>query len=76
MKAQIERIALDIDGTLLNSEGIIPKANCAAIRRVREKGARVVLVTGRAFPLAIGERAKRVAPSDDEAGVGLSSVSH
>jgi len=43
----IELIALDLDGTLLASDESISVANRRAIRRVLERGIRVVLVTGR-----------------------------
>ena len=40
-------IALDMDGTLLNEEKKISKANFDAIQNAREKGVKVVLATGR-----------------------------
>jgi len=52
MKAPIRLIALDLDGTLLNSEGVIPEANHRAISQARERGVKVVLATARAFPSA------------------------
>jgi hydroxymethylpyrimidine pyrophosphatase-like HAD family hydrolase len=53
----IRLIALDMDGTLLNSRGDVSEANRLALVRARECGARVALVTGRRFrdarPLAL-----------------------
>lgn len=40
-------VAFDLDGTLLNSQGQILAANKQAIQTVRDKGIKVVLVTGR-----------------------------
>lgn len=44
---EIKLIALDMDGTLLNSAGEVPDENRAAIREAEEKGIQVVLSTGR-----------------------------
>ncbi len=53
----IRLIALDLDGTLLNSRGEVSGGNRRAIARARERGVRVALVTGRRFrdarPLAL-----------------------
>ena len=49
----IKLIALDIDGTLINDEGIVPEANCLAIHQARERGIKAVLVTGRSFHSAV-----------------------
>jgi Cof subfamily protein (haloacid dehalogenase superfamily) len=52
----IRLLALDIDGTLLNSQFQISEVDMTALRRAREVGIEVVLVTGRrhdfAFPIA------------------------
>ncbi|GFP74709.1 sugar-phosphatase [Clostridium fungisolvens] len=40
-------LALDLDGTLLNNNGEISKANAKAIELAKEKGIKVVLATGR-----------------------------
>jgi len=45
-------LALDIDGTLLNSRGEISPRNRAAIAAAREAGVRIALVTGRRYPAA------------------------
>ena len=45
--SHIKLIALDLDGTLLNSEKKISPRNLAAIRAAQEKGVKVVLTTGR-----------------------------
>ncbi len=53
----IRLLALDLDGTLLNSRGEISERNLRAIAAAREAGVRVALVTGRRFrdarPLAL-----------------------
>jgi Cof subfamily protein (haloacid dehalogenase superfamily) len=45
----IKLLALDLDGTLLNSNGKIPEANKIAIKRAEEKGVLVTICTGRRF---------------------------
>jgi hydroxymethylpyrimidine pyrophosphatase-like HAD family hydrolase len=53
----IRLIALDLDGTLLDSRGRLSERNRSAIGAARSRGARVALVTGRRFrdarPLAL-----------------------
>jgi Cof subfamily protein (haloacid dehalogenase superfamily) len=53
----ISLLALDLDGTLLDSRGEISNRNRQALQTVREIGVRVALVTGRRFrdarPLAL-----------------------
>jgi Cof subfamily protein (haloacid dehalogenase superfamily) len=49
----IRLLAIDIDGTLLNSEFAISKADLAAIRRARDEGVEVVLGTGRRHTFAL-----------------------
>lgn len=44
---KIKLIAIDIDGTLLNSQKKLTQENKRAIRRAKEKGVRIVLCTGR-----------------------------
>jgi len=57
LRMPIRLIALDLDGTLLNSRGEITGRNRAAIDEARRRGVRVALVTGRRFrdarPLAL-----------------------
>jgi Cof subfamily protein (haloacid dehalogenase superfamily) len=48
----IRLIGIDIDGTLLDSEGSIPDANRDAIHDAAARGIHVALVTGRSFPFA------------------------
>ncbi len=48
----IRLIALDIDGTLLDSEGRIPQANRDAIARAIDAGVEVALATGRRYDFA------------------------
>jgi 5-amino-6-(5-phospho-D-ribitylamino)uracil phosphatase len=45
----IRLIALDLDGTLLDSRGELSERNRAAIAQARRQGVRVALVTGRRF---------------------------
>ena len=45
----IKLLALDLDGTTLNSRGEIPEANRAAIRAAEERGVLVTVATGRRF---------------------------
>jgi Cof subfamily protein (haloacid dehalogenase superfamily) len=45
----IKLLALDLDGTLLNSSGKIPEANKQAIRKAEEKRVLVTIATGRRF---------------------------
>ncbi len=45
-------IGIDVDGTLLDSEGRIPAANRDAIHEAVARGIHVALVTGRSFPFA------------------------
>lgn len=53
MKAPARLVAIDIDGTLLNSEFKIPPANAVALRQAREAGVEIVLVTGRRHTFAM-----------------------
>src|SRR5436309_15962001 len=45
----IRLLAVDIDGTLLNSRGQLPAANRDALVDVASRGIEVALVTGRSF---------------------------
>lgn len=45
----IKLLALDLDGTLLNSQGKIPAENKLAITKAEEKGVLVTICTGRRF---------------------------
>ena len=45
----IKLLALDLDGTLLNSRGEIPDANRTAIRAAEDRGVLVTIATGRRF---------------------------
>lgn len=49
LKKDIRLVALDMDGTLLNEDQEISKANQEAITKARENGVHVVLSTGRPF---------------------------
>lgn len=48
----VRLIAIDIDGTLLDSRWQVPEANRVAIAQAAERGIEVVLVTGRRFDFA------------------------
>src|SRR5262249_50328631 len=54
----IRLLAVDIDGTLLNSQFHIAEADLSALRRAHESGVEVILVTGRrhAFALPIAQQ--------------------
>lgn len=48
----IRLIGIDVDGTLLDSQGRMPEANCAAVHEAVARGIHVALVTGRSYPFA------------------------
>lgn len=48
-RCRYDLIAIDLDGTLLDSRGHISEASVAAIRRATEAGVRVSVCTGRGF---------------------------
>jgi Cof subfamily protein (haloacid dehalogenase superfamily) len=48
----IRLIGIDVDGTLLDSEGHLPDENVAAIEEAVTAGVHVALVTGRSYPWA------------------------
>jgi len=49
---QIKLIALDLDGTLLNSSLRLSEGNGEAVRRAQDRGVKIVLTTSRWFGLA------------------------
>ena len=49
----VRLIALDIDGTLLDSAWKVPEANRAAIAQATRRGIEVALVTGRRYDFAM-----------------------
>jgi Cof subfamily protein (haloacid dehalogenase superfamily) len=49
----IRLLALDIDGTILDSHGQVPEANRAAIARAIDAGVEVALATGRRYDFAL-----------------------
>ena len=53
VKLSIRLLAVDIDGTLLNSEFRISQADLAAMRRAHGEGVEVTLVTGRRHAFAM-----------------------
>ncbi len=60
----IKLLALDLDGTTLDSRGNIPDANRKAIRAVEETGVLVTIATGRRFrdALPVGSELNLNAP--------------
>ena len=60
----IKLLALDLDGTLLNSSGKIPEKNIEAIKQAEKKGVLVTIATGRRFrdALPIGLQLELNAP--------------
>ncbi len=53
MTLPLRLIAIDIDGTLLNSQFQISEANLSALRRAHESGIEIILVTGRRHTFAM-----------------------
>lgn len=49
---KVRLVAIDIDGTLLDSRGRVPEENLHAVTAALDAGLHVVLVTGRSFPFA------------------------
>ena len=49
----IRLIAIDIDGTLLDSHWQVPEANRRAIAAATQRGIEVALVTGRRYDFAL-----------------------
>lgn len=48
--ARYRLIAIDLDGTLLDSEGRLPPRNRDALHRAHQAGLKIVLCTGRLYP--------------------------
>ena len=44
-------VAVDLDGTLLDDRKLIPSENIAAIRKIKDRGVKIVIATGR--PIAV-----------------------
>jgi len=49
----IRLVAIDVDGTLLDSQGRIPPANLEALQAAAAAGLHLVVVTGRSYPFAL-----------------------
>jgi Cof subfamily protein (haloacid dehalogenase superfamily) len=49
----IRLLAIDVDGTLLDSRGQVPEANLDAIAAAASSGVRIAIVTGRSFSFAL-----------------------
>jgi hydroxymethylpyrimidine pyrophosphatase-like HAD family hydrolase len=52
LTTDVRIIAIDIDGTLLDSQGMLPPANVEALARAIEAGIEIVLATGRRYDFA------------------------
>lgn len=46
----MKTIAIDMDGTLLHEDGYVTKENASALKKLQEKGDKVVIATGRGMP--------------------------
>lgn len=49
MSARYDLLAIDLDGTLLDPHGRLPKASIEAVARARDAGLHIVVCTGRGF---------------------------
>lgn len=49
MKKDIKLVAIDLDSTLLDSDDKLPKENKEVLKKLKDKGIKVVLATGRPF---------------------------
>jgi Cof subfamily protein (haloacid dehalogenase superfamily) len=49
----IRLLAIDVDGTLLDSRGHVPPANIEALEDAASRGVRIAIVTGRSFNFAL-----------------------
>lgn len=49
LQRSCDLLAIDLDGTLLDSEHALPPANRAALHRAHQAGLKIVLCTGRSF---------------------------
>ncbi|WP_082232309.1 Cof-type HAD-IIB family hydrolase [Halobacillus massiliensis] len=58
MESEIKLIALDMDGTLLNSDDIVSEATKEAIQKAKDRGIHVVISTGRSL-----DRCREIAES-------------
>lgn len=50
-KLDVKMLALDIDGTLMNSRKQFPENNCRALQECERRGIKIALVSGRSFEL-------------------------
>jgi len=48
-KLDIQLLALDIDGTLLNADKQFPEINCRALQACEKRGIKIALISGRSF---------------------------
>jgi Cof subfamily protein (haloacid dehalogenase superfamily) len=63
MNSHYRLLALDLDGTLLDSKGRISKSNLAAVRKAQRAGVLVTVTTGRSFTSA-EEYIRVIGPGD------------
>lgn len=61
--SEITLVALDMDGTLLTSSGVLPPRGAAAIRRCHEQGIAVVLATTK-YPEQVGSYSRQLGLHD------------
>jgi len=66
-------IAIDIDGTLLNSEGRVPDENIRALDLARDRGVHIVLATGRP-PAGIARIRAQMSDPPDEYQIAFSGA--
>lgn len=53
-RLNIQMLALDIDGTLMDAQKRFPEINCRALQACEARGVRIALVSGRSFELMRG----------------------
>jgi Cof subfamily protein (haloacid dehalogenase superfamily) len=51
--ARVRLLAVDVDGTLLDSRGRLPQANLDALSAAVDRGTRLAIVTGRSYSFAL-----------------------
>ena len=62
--SKIKLLALDLDGTLLDTSSRVPKENAHAVRLAQQAGVQVVLCTGRNLTETRAFNAQLDAPAD------------
>ena len=67
-------VAVDLDGTLLDDRKLIPSENIAAIRKIKNRGVKIVIATGRPIAVIKKSIAQLGIDSDDDYCVALNGV--